>query len=348
MSKNNKQKNPLEYISLSEAAKEYDYTPEHLNFLARRGKLQAKKIGRNWHTTLAWMEDFVNLNTKIPAKQKMENLSSYIAGYTSGQIKILKEKSESEIISAGPDKLQRIAKQKEKFSPDETKIKFNFWKSANIFSTMLVAMFLLFAIFQAGRFLKVKNYPAEDDSIATSWNPSEAMEDRIYSENGIVKGEEASGQNVGTQTGPELVSENYKIPEIKFGGAIAMASVLENPNFEIYDIRSEVMTNKSKEESRILIRWATSRLALSGLEYSKMNGNNPKTLKEDSYGFTHSAVLSNLEPGTAYTYVIKSTDRWSNEINSDRYSAYTGSKTVSVFDLIINAVKEVFGWAIKK
>ena len=39
------------FISLAEASKGSPYSQEYLSLLARRGKLDAKKIGRNWYTT---------------------------------------------------------------------------------------------------------------------------------------------------------------------------------------------------------------------------------------------------------------------------------------------------------
>ena len=48
--KDNGIKRPV-YISLAEAATHVPYTQEYLGLLARKGKLDAKKIGRNWYTT---------------------------------------------------------------------------------------------------------------------------------------------------------------------------------------------------------------------------------------------------------------------------------------------------------
>jgi hypothetical protein len=183
---------------------------------------------------------------------------------------------------------------------------------------------------------------------------SENFNDGEYSnwisegDGGVVKAAEVINSNDGQVQGISLTSENFKIKEMKFGGAIAMASGLENPNFEISDIRSDLVKTSAKEENKLMIKWRTNKLAVSTIEYSPMNGNSPKKLREENYGFGHSVILSGLEPGTAYTYVIKGRDKWANEISSDRFSAYTGIKTVSVFDLIVNAVKEVFGWAVKK
>lgn len=47
-----------EYISLKEATKYCDYSQEYLSLLARRGKLEAIKIGRNWVTTRKAIKEY--------------------------------------------------------------------------------------------------------------------------------------------------------------------------------------------------------------------------------------------------------------------------------------------------
>jgi hypothetical protein len=343
-------KDLLEYISLSEASQQSGYTPEYLNSLARQGKLKAKKIGRNWHTTLAWLDDFIQ-TTKTAKKEKIDKLDAIIHKYTSGKAEIPEEKP---IQDAGSDRAGLKTEKKDlsiaEALSEKTEIKFQSrWKIANSFTATLVAVFLLLGIFQLGRFIKSNNFEGERLFKNHSNDyPADGEYPRWISEDGIVEGEETANTFTEPRTGPSLASENYQIKEIKFGGAIAMASAQENPNLEISDVRSEVMKTKGKEEDQLLIRWRTNRLALSTIEYSTMNGSNPRKLIEDSYGFNHSIVLANLEPGTAYIYSVKGKDRWANEVSSDRYSAYTGSKIISVFDLIVNAIKEVFGWAVKE
>jgi Helix-turn-helix domain len=46
-------------ISLAEAAAISGLSPTHLNHLARRGLLKARKVGRNWVTTRAAVEDYL-------------------------------------------------------------------------------------------------------------------------------------------------------------------------------------------------------------------------------------------------------------------------------------------------
>jgi len=352
MSAENKQKDTLEYIPLCEASRQSGYTPEYLNSLARTKKLRAKKIGRNWYTTLAWLEDFIS-STEEAKKEKIESLDSRIGEYTNGKKEALEEKAllpieaEAEItLPARSEVLSNVE------LPEKAEIKFQSrWKMASSFAATLAAVFLLFGIFQIGRFIKLNNFNNGGAEIVSSGDYQDNGEYPKWiseEDGGIVKAAETINPNASQPNGGALSSENFKIKEIKFGGAIAIASAQENPTLEISDVRSEVMKTKGKEEDRLLVRWSTNRLALSTIEYSAMNGNNPKKLTEDSYGFNHSVVLSSLEPGTAYTYFIKGKDRWANEVSSDRYSAYTGSKIISVFDLIVNAIKEVFGWAVKE
>jgi len=356
MTAKSKQKNSVEYISLSEAACSSGYTPEYLNSLARKEKLKAKKIGRNWYTTSVWLDDFV-LSTKSAKKEKIEKLASeiheHILGQESETEKEPELEPETEIVETESfESVSRVKAENvflEKFDKAEVRLRRR-WKTANIFTATLGAIFLLVGVFQIIRLIAYKNFGnlgLSNNSIENYFNDGE-FSNWISADNGVVLAEETTNAIVGPQAGPALVSENYKIKEIKFGGALAMASGIENPNLEIYDIRSDLVKTSSKDENKLMIKWRTNKLALSSIEYSPMNGSNPKKLFEENYGFGHSVILSGLEPGTAYTYVIQSKDKWANQISSDRYSAYTGTKVVSVFDLIINAVKEVFGWAIKK
>jgi hypothetical protein len=53
-----------ELISLAEAADYYGYNADYLRHLATRGRLVARKIGRNWVTTHADLEAFVTSRKK--------------------------------------------------------------------------------------------------------------------------------------------------------------------------------------------------------------------------------------------------------------------------------------------
>lgn len=59
-----KKGNKEEYISLAEASKLCPYSQEYLSLLARKGKLETIKIGRNWVTTRKAVEEYVKRNKK--------------------------------------------------------------------------------------------------------------------------------------------------------------------------------------------------------------------------------------------------------------------------------------------
>ncbi|MEK7645570.1 MAG: hypothetical protein AAB374_00440, partial [Patescibacteria group bacterium] len=53
-------KSPSQWISIQEAARHAPYSQEYLSLLARRGKIFAKKIGRNWYTTHEALKSYVS------------------------------------------------------------------------------------------------------------------------------------------------------------------------------------------------------------------------------------------------------------------------------------------------
>src|SRR3989344_8094531 len=51
---------PSQWISIQEATRHAPYSQEYLSLLARRGKIFAKKIGRNWYTTHEALECYIS------------------------------------------------------------------------------------------------------------------------------------------------------------------------------------------------------------------------------------------------------------------------------------------------
>lgn len=62
------------YISLAEAAQHSPYSQEYLSLRARQGKLRAIKRGRNWVTTLGWLDDY--LHQVDEAKTELKQVST--------------------------------------------------------------------------------------------------------------------------------------------------------------------------------------------------------------------------------------------------------------------------------
>ncbi|MBP7811625.1 MAG: hypothetical protein KA054_02155 [Candidatus Moranbacteria bacterium] len=144
-------------------------------------------------------------------------------------------------------------------------------------------------------------------------------------------------------------SENFRAESIIIGGEAELFVPEDDlSSFEIADIRGEAFAEKSKQEIRLVITWKTNKLSQAEIEYSKGSGQAPKVVLEEGFGISHSITISGLDQASTYVYMIKSSDRFGNTVSSEQHAVYTGSKTVSLFDLIADAVGEVFGWAVKK
>jgi len=178
-----------------------------------------------------------------------------------------------------------------------------------------------------------------------------------YEEQGLVLG---VGDSQAAEV-PLASSENFKMKQMIIGEESLISDVNDDGlNLEISEIKSENFINNKNssssgvsqgnenQEVNLVISWRTNKLSMSQLTYSKSGGQNPKTIKEQGYGFNHTAIVSGLEPKTSYVYSIKCADRWGNEKASDNFGIYTPSTPTSVFTLISNAMSDVFGWAIKK
>lgn len=59
MSDENNPTDKSELISLADAAERYGFSHNYLRNIARKGRLQARKIGNSWATTPADMEEFI-------------------------------------------------------------------------------------------------------------------------------------------------------------------------------------------------------------------------------------------------------------------------------------------------
>ncbi len=144
-------------------------------------------------------------------------------------------------------------------------------------------------------------------------------------------------------------SENFHVGDIAIGGEAEFFLSEDNPApLEVSSIRGEAFTEKNKQEVKLVVSWRTNKLAKSVISYSKGVGQAKKSISEDDFSLNHSVIIPGLDQASTYVYEITSDDRFGNQITSESHAVYTGSRTVSLFDLIANAVGEVFGWAVKK
>lgn len=317
----------MDLLTLSEAAKVAGFTPEYLNMLARKKKLQAMKIGRNWFTTQNWLNDFFHPELKTSNVVLEEEVK------TGPDMN-----APQELVNSEKDP---VANYENNFSQKEPA---RWWQSSRVFSLTVIVILIFFGTLQA---IRVKKNLDNNNSVVIDQMQMEL--EKIET----LDAEDQNGKVLGTQTENIgrvlLASENYAIKELKFGGDVSLlAASYENFPLKLTDVRSQIVTTKNKDEFQLLVYWKTNKLAVSSIAYSKMGADTTKKISEEDFGFSHSVIIPKLEPATAYTYIITAKDKWGNTITSDKYSAYTGAKDVSVFELIVKAAEDTFGWAMKK
>ena len=71
------------YILVSEAAKDTPYSAEYLSLLCRKGKIESKKIGRNWFTTKDAIRKYLARQV-VERTSKKEMLGVYAQSMFSG------------------------------------------------------------------------------------------------------------------------------------------------------------------------------------------------------------------------------------------------------------------------
>lgn len=221
-------------------------------------------------------------------------------------------------------------------------------KSQKRWITILVILVLLFIV-PVLIFWIINNQEKDSSKSNNAEVASEKSiaEDENLSAEKEIENIDESPVSVEESTEKEMVSENYRVSQIKFGGSSTVIDngKSRNTQLEIYQVKSENILSQEDNEPRILISWKTNKEAISKVEYAKSDGKDAAVATEEGYGFEHSMLIKNMEFSTIYTYRIESSDKWGNKVNTEYFSAYTGDKSESIFDLITNAIEDVFGWA---
>ena len=66
-----------ELLSLREAATLSPYSADYLNLLARKGKIRAHKIGRDWLITKSDLFDYIR-KQQVESKSRLRQLSRFL------------------------------------------------------------------------------------------------------------------------------------------------------------------------------------------------------------------------------------------------------------------------------
>jgi hypothetical protein len=347
----------IDFISLSEAAKMTGYSLTHMNLLSRSGKLKAMKIGKNWHTTSTWVEDFLEEQNSKKENEKDQRLlmRSEDKDYLETEKAAMRVMEKYELEAGADHEKPEREKENEKAEAVEIE-KVNSGMEARAEKKKIMSLKLAFstvmimAIALVGVAYKIGQIRNEDRIVEIeNFFNEKNISSRIINENeeaGQVMGEEdASGNS--QKIGSAQESENFVIDEVSFGAGVILAGSDENKKLEMDNVRSESFLDTKKNEVKMLVSWNTNKPAKTEINYSKNNGTDIRKIEEDSFGYTHAAVISGLEPKTSYVYKIKGSDKWGNTGESDFFGTFTTSKPISVFELITKALDELFGWAFK-
>jgi len=152
------------------------------------------------------------------------------------------------------------------------------------------------------------------------------------------------------ENNPNLLrSENFRLGDVSVGGDTIISTDGDRyAPLSIVFVRGEGISAGNEKEARVLISWKTSKSATSSITFGKNTGADTKTVQEDGFGMNHNVILSGLDLATTYLYTIKVRDQWNNEVTSDAYAVYTGARNISLFELIVGALGDTFGWAFQR
>jgi hypothetical protein len=224
-------------------------------------------------------------------------------------------------------------------------------KQTSFFGKILEKKILLFFIFGL-ILLGVGGYVFFQQKKSTSQTTETPAIDQNETSGSVTQLSDGATSENSTDTGAtnaEYQSENFRVGDIAIGGEAQFLMNEDTPEpLVITSIRGEAFTEKSKQEVKLVVSWRTNKLAQSTVSYSKGVGQAKKSIEEEDYSLNHSVIIPGLDQASTYVYEITSNDRFGGVTTSESHAVYTGSRTVSLFDLIANAVSEVFGWAVKK
>jgi len=164
------------YIFLQEAAKHCPYSQEYLSLRARKGKLKAIKIGKNWATKKEWLEEYV-FGVEEYKSSIYQERAEEIKEEVKEEIKEdLKEKKDKEILE----------KTAETFAPKNLPVgEFEFilpscFVKKPTLQFGLVFTLLLFLLIAGGTFGKAALQNALNNISQTAYLTGETVRHKVY------------------------------------------------------------------------------------------------------------------------------------------------------------------------
>lgn len=151
------------------------------------------------------------------------------------------------------------------------------------------------------------------------------------------------------ETSDKIASGNqYAIENLNVAGETltSMTNDEKNQKIEVSNIQGRVYKNE-EDSLNYITSWQSNKPTISSVEYVNEKGNSKK-IEETSYSYIHSIVFPRIDFSSVYKYIIRSQDRWGNEIKTGEFVFYTGPEEISFFKLLEKSLLESFGWMINK
>lgn len=238
------------------------------------------------------------------------------------------------------------------FTPPSTPdpLRENKKKSKGKWLVWVLVIFLLLGSIGAGGYFAFQRLVANNDEEVGAKTDSGSQSLPL---SGSTGGEIVTGAEAGDVEQPfgdaRFTSENFRVGDIAIAGEAEFLLTEDTiAPLTVSNIRGDTFSEKNSQDVSLIVSWRTNKLARSEITYSKGAGQPERTVREAQYGFTHSLIIPDLDSGSTYIYVIRTSDRFGNAVASEAHAVYTGSREASLFDLIAEAVGDIFGWALKE
>lgn len=120
---------------------------------------------------------------------------------------------------------------------------------------------------------------------------------------------------------------------------------IEGPIISSVQTKATILDGKNTKVQAIF-SWVTDEESTSEISFLDKEVSIPESVKKlgEDYTLNHTIVISTLSPTTVYKYKLTSKDIDGNITESDTYALLTPATRVSIIDLIIKNLEDVFGW----
>lgn len=350
--------NENELIPLRRLAEISSYSPAYISLLVQRKKLKAKRVGRNFLTTKKWFNEYLEKHAQTEKRLSSHEVVSKSEDLPQTPVQAPVEIPAQVSVQTPEEKLVSPASRYRSIEillPVLAGLKDKEKNLAEVFNkkiiitsaTVCLAVVVLFIVglWQSKLMSGVINLEplgrvAGITETATSSSPLPRI--LALADTNIASAAESDKATI-------FISENFSANQVNLGGEMIFLSDEDfTTPLVISEVKSESVTDLNGEINKFFVAWRTNRLTKFEILYFRAGEDESRArrIKSNDFSLSQSVVLSGLDKATVYNFIIKVYDRFGNEAVSNRFAAYSGSKPISIFELIINTLEDSFQWAL--